>query len=85
MTSALKCRADDDDHGCGLPAAVGLVTEEIPDHVHDGRGEPDPILELIPLCEVHAPGIIHEVSISMNADEWAVITLAYGASGGDLR
>lgn len=42
-------------------------------------------MELNPLCEEHAPETIHEVTISMNADEWAVITLAYGASGGDLR
>lgn len=85
MSSALKCRADGPtpaDDPCGLPAAVGLVSEAVPDHIHDGLGEH---LELIPLCEVHAPEIIHEVSISMNVDEWAVITLAYGASGGDLR
>jgi hypothetical protein len=63
---------------CGKDAAVGLVTVSIDLSKRE-------IVELNPLCEEHAPETIHEVTISMNADEWAVITLAYGASGGDLR
>ena len=90
MSGPLKCRVPVTGDAvmavdCGKPAAVGLVTEYLPDHRGEQRGEPEPILELVPLCELHAPEIIHEQSISSAAEDWAVVTLAYGASGGDLR
>jgi len=63
---------------CGQAAAVGIVTVTVDLSKRD-------ILELNPICADHAPETVHEVSISMNPTEWAVVTLAYGASGGDLR
>ena len=83
MTGPLKCRVPVTGDAvlavdCGKPAAVGLVTTSI--DLTDRN-----ILELNPLCEEHAPEVIHELSISTDVTEWAVVTLAYGASGGDLR
>lgn len=87
MSSALRCRADGPtpaDDPCGQPAAVGLVSRAVPDHLHDGT-DPQRILELTPLCEVHAPDFINQVTNGLSLTEWSVVTLAYGASGGDLR
>ena len=64
------------------PAVVGLVTEAIPDHVHDGMGEPEPILELLPLCLSHGPETIHETAISSNQDEWSIVS--FGSVDGGL-
>jgi hypothetical protein len=85
--SPMNCRAEaiapEEGKGtCGMPAAVGLVTEG--EHVGNVN-KPYTVLELLPLCEDHAPEWIHEATISMADDEWSVVTLAYGASGGDLR
>lgn len=82
---ALKCRAtpaapEDGKGFCGMPAGIGLLTEFFP----EGQ-VPDPILELTPLCADHAPEYIHEVSTRVASIEWSLVSLAYGASGGDLR
>ena len=83
MSGPLKCRVpvtgpDILTVDCGKPAAVGLVTASVDLSKRD-------ILELNPLCEEHAPEVIHELSIGTDITEWSVVTLAYGASGGDLR
>jgi hypothetical protein len=63
---------------CDQPAAIGLVVASVDLNNAD-------ILELQPICSGHAPEHVHEATASMSPTEWAVITLAYGASGGDLR
>ena len=82
MSGPLKCRVrvssildgeESESRDCGQDAAVGLVTHG------------DQALELYPLCTDHAPEEVHEASVSMDPRDWAVVTLAYGASGGDLR
>jgi len=83
MSAPMKCRVPVQGDSipiveCGKDAAVGLVTTSVDLTKRN-------ILELTPLCTDHAPETVHEVSISMNDEEWSVVTLAYGASGGDLR
>ncbi len=77
MRSALRCRVDKGEGFCGTPAAVGLVTELVLD-------ADEPVLELTPLCPDHAPEFTHEAATSMNVNEWALVSLAYGTADGGL-
>lgn len=82
--SAFRCRVERSGDTCGQPAAIGLITETEPDYIHDGGPEPDPILELTPLCEDHAPEVLGEVAATMAQAEWSTVSLAYGTADGGL-
>ena len=78
MSGPLKCRVPVFEQECGRPAAVGLVVASVDITKRD-------ILELVPLCADHAPETVDEMSKTANTADWSVVTLSYGASGGDLR
>jgi hypothetical protein len=63
---------------CGKDAAVGLVIASVDISKRD-------ILELVPLCMDHGPETTSEMLASANIEDWTIVTLAYGGSGGDLR
>ena len=79
--TAMRCRVEKGGDICGQDAAVGIVTETIPNHIHDGKGDPDPILEFFPVCAEHAPEELDELAKSSAPEEFAVVTLAYGTVG----
>ena len=86
MSGPFKCRVITPGGGecfspggeCDQPAAIALVVTSVDLNKAN-------ILQLQPICAGHAPEEVHEAQVSMAPEEWAVISLAYGASGGDLR
>lgn len=59
---------------CGDTAAVGIVFETT-------DVDEQPILQFLPVCAEHAPEETDEMVKTMNADEFAIVTLAYGQVG----